>query len=247
MEALVNDKINFTKQQWEDLVKNELTESTLDGRFLEYLAHVPELTKCAKDVMQRSDFPNSAWAQLRLEVERMRDRSKADIDELRTRLESYDPTTAPAKFRHLLHANHLRMVGLALGTGIILNWILIFLVGYDQEISDESAEWTEEIIRLSEVATQYQPLGSLAMVVCLQMSWLGAPDASTKQRIKALIINYERACVGDVERDWIADMVPLTKQLSVEEPQNNFLDPPLTPWRSESEARTVEWRHSDLR
>ncbi|KAL8664832.1 MAG: hypothetical protein Q9202_002694 [Teloschistes flavicans] len=217
-EALVNDKINFTKKELEDLVKDDITGHVPDGRFVEYLACVPDLTRRAKAVMQRrSVLPNPSWANLRHEIDEMRDRSKADIDQLRTRLQEFDPASAPPKYINHLHANHLRILSLALGTGIVLNWILLFLVGSDDVISLESAEWVEEIIFLAEIATQYRPLGSLAMIMGLHFAWFGATETSTKQRINALIRTYERVCTGEENDCRMTMFEPLMNRLSLEE------------------------------
>ncbi|KAL9583500.1 MAG: hypothetical protein Q9212_002671 [Teloschistes hypoglaucus] len=217
MRALVNDKISFTKQEWEDLVRDDATGSMPGGRFVEHLAYVPDLTRRAKAVMQRNVLPHPDWTKLRHEVEEIRDQSKADIDEFRTRLQTFDPISAPPKFVKHLHATFLRLLSLALGTGIIINWILLFLLRSDDVISHESAEWVEEIIVLSEIATQYLPLGALAMDMGLRFAWFGATEASTKAKIQALIKNYERAMTGEEGGRHIDCYEGLMKRLSLEE------------------------------
>ncbi|KAI4193857.1 MAG: hypothetical protein LQ350_008118 [Teloschistes chrysophthalmus] len=187
------------------------------GRFVEHLAYVPDLTKRAKAVMQRHVFPHPAWTKLRHEVDELRDQSKEDIDQCRTSLQTFDPNSAPPKFVEHLHASYLRLLSLALGTGIIINWILLFLLGSDDVISCESAEWAEEIIVLSEIAKQYQPLGALAMDMGLRFAWFGATEASTKAKIQALIKDYERASTGKESGSDIDCYEPLMKRLSLEE------------------------------
>ncbi|KAL8776616.1 MAG: hypothetical protein Q9194_003047 [Teloschistes cf. exilis] len=194
-----------------------MTRDKPGGRFVEFLACVPDLTKRARAVMQRTVFPHPAWTKLRHEIDQMRDRSKADINQLRTRLQEFDPTTAPPKYVSHLHATHVRLLSLALGTCIILNWILLFLLGSDEVISHESAEWAQEIILLSEIATQYLPLGALAMIMGLQFALFGATEVSTKQKIELLIRTYERGYAGEVTDHRIECFEPLMKRLSLEE------------------------------
>lgn len=63
-------------------------------------------------------------------------------------------------------------------------------------MSTESYHWSHEIFDLAEAAVKFQPLGSAAMIFCLYVAWIGTPGEDIRDGIKALLVDYEKACLG---------------------------------------------------
>lgn len=153
--------------------------------------------------MQRSkaalilhDPPSLHLLGLELETRSLLEDCNPIITTLRERLQAYDPSSKPGELRDHIHAHYLRSLGLALGTGIVLNCVLGGLEGTSDCICEASSLWSEEIIHLSQAATKYRPLGSMAMLLCLRIAWMGATSDDAKERIEALLHDYTIACLG---------------------------------------------------
>ena len=138
---------------------------------------------------------------LELETRSLLDDCKGIITTLRERLQNYDPATKPPQLRGHVHAHFLRSLALALSTGIVINCVLSGLEGTSDWVCEDSSTWSEEIIDLAEQATIYRPLGSMAMLICLRIAWMGAPNSNTRKEIEMLIFEWDRTCMGLSENE----------------------------------------------
>ncbi|KAL8941744.1 MAG: hypothetical protein Q9216_002072 [Gyalolechia sp. 2 TL-2023] len=196
-DALLTDRIHFSSREWKTLNdQGPKTQVHPDGQWFECVAAVPDLIQRSRAAIKLHKPPSLHLLSLELETRSLLDDCKPLIMTFRERLEKYDPSSTPTAIRDHIHANHLRVLGLALGTGIILNCVLGALEGTSDYLGEESSAWSEEIVQLSQVARKYLPLGAMAMVICLRFAWVGAADTVAKEGVKALLYDYELACMG---------------------------------------------------
>ncbi|KAL9601232.1 MAG: hypothetical protein Q9219_002637 [cf. Caloplaca sp. 3 TL-2023] len=168
-----------------------------DGRWFNCLAAVPDLIQRCQSAIRLHRPPSSYLLSLEFETRGLLHDCEQIITVLRGRLQKLDTGSIPSGVNSHLHALYLKSLGLALGTGIILHLMLSGLEGMPHHVSEESSLWSEEIVRLSRLAVKYQPLGAMAMTLCLQFAWLGAPNADAKVNVETLLCEYNGACLGD--------------------------------------------------
>lgn len=196
-EALLTDKIRYSSHEWKLFnAQGPETQLHTEGQWFECIAVVPDLIQRCRAAVKLHEPPSLHLLSLELETRSLLDRCTSIITVLRERLEKYDPELMPAILRNNLHAHYLRSLGLAFGTGIILNCIIGGLEGTSDCVPEESSTWSEEIVQLSEKAKKYRPLGAMAMILCLRFACLGAAEAAAQERVKALLYDYELACIG---------------------------------------------------
>ena len=202
----MKDKVHFTQQEWNDLVTNGLDGTNVNGRMMQCLARIPNLLQRCKKALSCAPLLESTITELRCEIESLRQDCKAIIAELRDRLDTFNMNPAPITLGAHIYASYLCLCGMGLATGVILNCILDALDDDGIRLCDESSHYSNEIFQLAVSAVKYQPLGSVAMISFLSVAWLGAPDSATKERVKALLSDYGRACLGSSASDLTADL-----------------------------------------
>lgn len=174
--------------------------------------------KRCRVALSRYHYPETIILGLKLEADLLRKDCRSIITVLRDRLASFDEASAPAQFADHLHAHHLRSLGLALSTGVILNCNIHVLESESVYTCEESSQWSKEILELARVAIKYLPLGSLSMVLCLTIVWISATDAEIKETTLALLSDYERAYLGKGAIYWTAGLEGMRKRFILEQP-----------------------------
>lgn len=210
VEALMKDEIIFTQQEWNELVMSGYEGATGDGNVIQCLARVPNLLQRCKELLDPTCFSEPTFTRLKSEVLSLRQNSETIIMESRDRLYTINMDSTPVTIRE-----HIQ-VGMGLATGIILNCILDMLEDDCLRLHKESSHYSNEIVQLAESAVKYQPLGSVAIILCLSVAWLGAPDPAFKERIKTLLSSYVEACLGRPASNLNADLERLKKRFTLQ-------------------------------
>lgn len=210
----MKDELVLTRQQWNDLVLSGYEGAKGDGNMIQCLARVPhELQRC-KEVLPCTPFTQTTVMELKHEVQSLRQSCKSIIAGLCHRLDAIDECSIPITLRSHIHAHYACIYGMGLATGILLNCILGMLGDDCIGLCEESAHHSNEILQLAKIAVKYQPLGSAAMILCLSAAWLGAPDSTTKDGVRSLLSDYERACLGLFQSDLTADLERLSARFT---------------------------------
>lgn len=187
-----------------------------DGNVIQCLARVPSLLQRCKDSLPRTCFSEPTLTKLKSEVLSLRQNSEKIIMESRDRLYNVNMDSTPLTIREHIQAHYLCIYGMGLGTGIILNCMLAMLDDDYLRLQEESSRYSNEIFQLAESAVKYQPLGSVAIILCLSVAWLGAPDPAFKERIKTLLSKYVLACLGRPASNLNADLERLKKRFALQ-------------------------------
>lgn len=190
VEALTNDTIIFSPDEYRELVENELEGGLVEGKWLKLQARLPDLMRRGKAALKERHFSNPGRLKLVLEMHSLREELKVNIQAIRDRLQGLNNSPITPNLVPHYHCLYIKSLAMAAGTGIVMNCILNALVGDDISNVNESSQWSEEIIQLGQIATQYAPLGSLAMLIALRFAWLGAEDANARTKTVALLQHY---------------------------------------------------------
>ena len=212
----MKDEIIFTQREWNDLVTPGYEGANGDGNMIQCLARLPNLLQRCKELLPRTCFSESNFTGLKSEVLYLRQNSETIIIELRDRFYTINTDSTPVTIRDHIQAHYSCTYGMGLATGIILNCILGMLEDDRIRLHEESSHHSNEIIQLAESTVKYQPLGSIAMILCLSVAWLGAPDPATKERVKTLLSSYEGACLGISASNLSADLERLKKRFALQ-------------------------------
>ena len=135
---------------------------------------------------------------LTLEIKSTLERCSINITELRERLSVFERGPQSLGTSDLLHTIHLRLLGMALLTGIIFSCMYHVLLCRPLSSDSDAAQWSREILELAHIAAKYRPLGAMAMIVCLDLAWVGAADDDVRREIKILLAEYHRECMGQI-------------------------------------------------
>ena len=160
---------------------------------------MPDLLQRCRHAMQYNPiFPDTSSINLALEAGSTLERCSINITQLRNRLGAFEKNPQPSGMASLLHANHLRLLSLALFTGIILSCIHRSLTLDLLASHSDAAKWSRELFHLANIAVKYGPLGSMTMIICLDVAWVGAADSSARDDIRMLLADYHRACRSQI-------------------------------------------------
>ncbi|KAL8870571.1 MAG: hypothetical protein Q9174_003419, partial [Haloplaca sp. 1 TL-2023] len=154
LEALINEKINFTKEEWQLLILNKLHDLNIDGEWVQWLARVPEFLQRTKDMDYSSAFEYQA---LVTEVSSLCERCRANVEALRFRMVNFTGAQVAPELVSHFHTNNLRILALTMGAGIILNRIMSALLPMDMMHAEESHQWAQEI---NQIQATYKPIPS---------------------------------------------------------------------------------------
>ena len=182
IEALVNDTVSLTMQEWQLLVADRLTSNISKIGRGKCLANVPNLLDRSMAALREESRMTSANCELHYDVEALKKSCTVNIQTQRGSLKQFNESRLTSELRHQIHACHHRNLALALATGIILNCIEVALNGDKAETRLVSSRWLQEINNVSELALDYRPLGSTAMMIALSVAWIGATEASNKEK-----------------------------------------------------------------
>lgn len=201
-EALWNDNIQLSQQEWRDLVLSKLENSSNITAWLTYLATVPDLRRrCMYAMQYASTYSSPILADLAFEIKSTLERCNIHIIELRERLNGMSG---------LLYVDRVRLLSMALFTGIIFSCMYHALSCRPLRSDSDAAQWSREILQLAYIAVKYQPLGSMTMIVCLEVAWLGAADVDVRREIKILLAEYHRGCMGQISEAVLTNSLEIT-------------------------------------
>ncbi|KAL8652272.1 MAG: hypothetical protein Q9226_004341 [Calogaya cf. arnoldii] len=202
-EALLNEDVGFTLQEWRTLVEQRIDTTSNHGKLIHCLAQLPALMKKSKAALRFGESAIICVPELVLDTRTLREQCKIIIEKLRHRLEICEEGELhPFEFKNHLHACRLRVMGLALAAGIILNCILSALDGITIDIRRENACFSDEMIKIARICSRYRPLGSMFFLSNLTFAWIGAFSRDRRERIKAMLIEYELECLGQNFTNW---------------------------------------------
>ena len=201
-EALWNDNIQLSQQEWRDLVLSKLDNSSVVTAWLTYLATVPDLRRrCMYAMRHASTVSSPSLTDLASETKSTLERCSINLVELRERLNG---------MTGLVYVDRLRSLSMALFTAIIFGCMYDALSCRPLSSGSVAAQWSREILQLAYIAVKYRPLGSMTMIVCLEVAWVGAADEMIRREIKTLLSEYHRECMGQISEAELTESLAFT-------------------------------------
>ncbi|KAL9037093.1 MAG: hypothetical protein Q9180_003921 [Flavoplaca navasiana] len=217
-EALLTDNIQLSTREWKTLSEGTFGghDHAPDVKWFLCITDVPDLIQRSKAALILHEPPSLHLLSLELEARALLDRIRPVITRLRDRFDNFDAKSFPEKLSDQLRAHYMRSLAMGLGVGIVLNCVLSGLEGTPSVVCDESVLWSDEIVRIAEMAVVYRPLGSMAMLIALRMAWSGVWLRESKARIEELLREYGLS-VGLTEDSQCSDLGPMQRRWTLQQ------------------------------
>ncbi|KAL8842043.1 MAG: hypothetical protein Q9176_002981 [Flavoplaca citrina] len=217
-EALLTNNIQLSTREWKILSEGTFGghDNAPDVKWFMCITDVPDLIQRSKAALILHEPPSLHLLSLELEVRALLDHIRPVITRLRDRFDNFDAKSFPEKLSDQLRAHYMRSLAMGLGVGIVLNCVLSGLEGTPTVVCDESVLWSDEIVRIAELAVVYRPLGSMAMLIALRMAWSGVWLRESKARIEELLKEYGLS-VGLTEDSDCSDLGPMQRRWTLQQ------------------------------
>ena len=189
METLIHGKIQFSKDEWQNLVIIDLDDDTVDGQMMFCMSQLPSLIQRGRAALLSPIRPNLALQETISEAYRLQDKYQPILGRLRERwkrTEMESTTSGQVSLQHRLpHCHYSKMLAHGLAIGILINCICGPLANNERLSYQDSNKMSEEMLGIADLAVNYRPLGSMAMIIFLSAAWVGATDLELKMRIES--------------------------------------------------------------
>ena len=220
-EALLNDRIHFTRKEWDNLVANRLGGSDLDGKVIVYISRLPDLIERGREALYGEGSPTSDLENLREEIRCLREECRLLISDYDHRLTTFDEQQLagrpiPANIKGHLWVHYQRIQALGLALGVMINCILSALDPHDVSLRKESSQLADRILEIAHAQKPYRPLGALVMIICLCLAWIGSDDEDSANNAEALLLDYELACLGPKAAHTLGDLQRIRRRFTLE-------------------------------
>ncbi|KAI9749547.1 MAG: hypothetical protein M4579_006832 [Chaenotheca gracillima] len=229
-ESLLNDKIQFSRQAWKDLVEDGLMTNNVETDWLTYLARLPDLMNRSKLALNGSStILDVTLLELVAEATSLLDDCKVNIATLQDRLRALDEIPSQFGTWNSLHAHRIRLLGMSLMTGVFVSCVLRSLLGQPASPCSESSQWSNELLHLAQVAAKYRPIAAMPMIFCLFAAWIGTPNECVRESIKTLLVEYTEECMGRASAaDLTSNLEWTERRFTLEDTSRD--DKELLPW-----------------
>lgn len=195
---MIDDRVHLTQQEWFDLIENKLAGHSDEGQILHCLARIPNLMHLARNAMHEDRPCSTDLAQKIQDLNRTLmgcvTSTRAHLDE--NDLSSLAQEVRPPKRANIEHFIASRRYGFALMAGMLAN-CLARNVTPGEQVDDALARFMAlEVIKLAMIFKQYQPVGSMSIVLSLSLAYIATSDEQIRHRCKEIALEYRSAIDG---------------------------------------------------
>lgn len=228
-EALVNDNVRLSQQEWVDLVENKLNADSLSGQMMRCAARLPSLMRRGRTALD--SFDDMKITEVLSDLQALHYSYKTILSQFQAQL-GINPThlTEPelqAPQESLQWMISSRLYGTAITLGIALNCLLQGLEGPSDELAEHSRYMAQDILALARTSTQYRPLGSMYLIICLPFAWIATDDQQIRNEADWWLALYREDFAGlgvgtlNTELAWLKDRFALREVGSYEKVWEN--------------------------
>ena len=199
--AIIEFEVDFTPQQWQDLVVTQWDDGAPEGAMMKCLSEIPPLIRRGRHAKLDPNPDPAALDSIKDDVRSLDTRFAATLETLRHRfrtneVNSFSKAVAKVFGEDAVRSLYIRMYSLGLATEILIV-LLLDALKIDTEASVERLRHaSHEMLALADEAIQWLPLGAMSMITCLLIAWVGARDVSTKHALWATWLSYESIIGG---------------------------------------------------
>ncbi|KAI5211557.1 hypothetical protein E4T38_01141 [Aureobasidium subglaciale] len=186
VEGIFNPKIQFSNAGLRRLGEQYFNLENDTCRIMHCLAAVPSYLD-----HRHGKLCPGTLSEVHADYEIVRQIATRSRDELRLAEECSAPQTSCSGQGPTTHAHFQRIHCLNLSAVILLNRIRFALdQKSDSDLCKSADEIAREILLQARDASRYAPLGSLYLIACLSMAWLGAQEEELRSDIVTTMRSY---------------------------------------------------------
>lgn len=201
-EAVLNQRIQFTRAEWEDLVISELDKLSDAGPMMGALARVPPILEQGRQALRDGDVEEIA--KLHDETNGLYDALVESASPLRTHYQAAAAKASyldendrshpifPTPLDYRLYAHYQRSLAITLFAIMILSCILRSFPseGSNIALALQADAFAEEIMSVAHDAEALRPIASGYMPLCLIAAWIGVGEEMREQIEDVMVIYY---------------------------------------------------------
>ncbi|KAL2831299.1 hypothetical protein BJY01DRAFT_226708 [Aspergillus pseudoustus] len=190
-EGLFNPNIQFSAEEWKELVENELDTGTPEGKMLANLARVPEIL----NRVRTNTNGLVGLLKIQIDMKEIYTKTRAICDEFATELaaieanKSANPLGLPPM---MLHAHIQRMYGLCITITLYMNYTLTAIRTVDHSLATDATFLAFEILDIAEKAAKYRPFGAAYVTMGLVAALMTVNNEALRTLLRASIVDYQR-------------------------------------------------------
>ncbi|KAH8701567.1 hypothetical protein BGW36DRAFT_371117 [Talaromyces proteolyticus] len=184
-EALWNDKIELSPNEWSSLVENDYDTNLPEGQLMLIFSRVPFLMHRGRNATEESEF-----TALREEIRPMYDTSRSILSDIQSCYHDINRIPIAERSRYL-HAYHQRIYSLALTIVTVLNCISSALDPGSIDLQSDAIYMVNEILALCDESSDYRPLGASCNILALMVAYVATTDPITKCLVESAFTDYQ--------------------------------------------------------
>ncbi|CEL00471.1 hypothetical protein ASPCAL00071 [Aspergillus calidoustus] len=189
-EGIFNPNIQFSAEEWKELVENELDTGTPEGTMLAHLARIPDIL----DRVRTNTNGYVGLLELQTELKELYTKTRAICNDFATELAAIEAnkSTNPSKLPPtILHAHVQRMYGLCIAITLYMNYVLVAIRTVDHSLATDATFLAFEMLNIAEKAAKYRPFGAAYVTIGLLAALMTVNNEALKTLLKASIIDYQ--------------------------------------------------------
>lgn len=212
--------------EWETLIQNELDDGSLEGQMMHCLSYCPRFIQRGREVLRHGGFDPTLVTEVDIQYQKMKEIVTGMHARMLTAEEPALNKVIDMRAQDFWHALYQRSYALSLFVAIVLNCTLTALcTTTDDELNKESADFSNEIVRIAHQAQRYRPLGAAYVIICLMAAAAAATEQSVRLQVVSLIHDYHTDFQWSVEAKVFEDLNNATGRFLICEPKSPFSSP----------------------
>lgn len=196
-EALYDDHIQLSLQEWKDLVENPLNDGTDTGKLVWCMARTASCLQRRRAALKPENFDRSALFSIKEELSTLALEVDPVLQALRQQYEDCGAVMAsklPATIDkgRFLHSYCCRAYALGLSFALLIQLLLETYSTNDTSGDDSDNVYVAEILRMCEEVAIYKPLGAMSMIACLCIACMGAGNSGQSKMVVDTLVCYRQ-------------------------------------------------------
>jgi hypothetical protein len=215
VEALFNPRIQFTPEEWDRLVENELGGVTPEDAMMHILAQAPGLMQRGRVALRNHEPLNLLAVEARQLYAKMETILQKVLDRFNHFQELFAPRTA---IINQVHAHYQRIYGLALSICLAFLCIVKALDPNDADLDNDSIRLSKDVLTLTDEAAMYRPLGASYTILCLSAAWCSTKNERIRSILRSKLAEQRLDYPGTSAETVEVELNRVFRQLSLLEP-----------------------------
>ncbi|KAL2864825.1 Zn(II)2Cys6 transcription factor domain-containing protein [Aspergillus lucknowensis] len=193
-EGLFNPHIQFTPEEWRELVENGFDSETPEGRMLAYLSRVPGIIERTR----KNSGGVLGLLDLQVEMQGIYSKTREICDKFAAEYNAVENDGGKGASNpfgispKMLHAHCQRMYGIAITVVLYMNYVLVAMRTIDETLAADANFFAFEMLNIAESAVIYRPFAAAYVQLGLVAALMTVHNEALQTLLRASIIDYQQ-------------------------------------------------------